>query len=153
AASMGDPVGSGFVASLARPGGNITGFASLSHELAGKWVALLVEAVPKVSRIGVLAGSRSPAQHAISVPLQDAIKTLKVTSQLQEVAGPDEIDHAFANFVTGRAQGLIVLPHTVTNARRAQIVSLAAKYRLPGLYPDRQYVEAGGLMSYGANYS
>jgi putative ABC transport system substrate-binding protein len=87
------------------------------------------------------------------MPIQDAIKTLKVTSQLQEVAGPDEIDHAFASFVTGRAQGIIVLPHTVTNARRAQIVSLAAKYRLAGLYPDRQYVEAGGLMSYGANYS
>jgi putative ABC transport system substrate-binding protein len=153
AASMGDPVGRGFVASLARPGGNITGFAGLAEELGGKWVALLVEAVPKVSRIGVLAVSRAPAHHAIWVAIQDGIKTLKVTSHRQEVAGPDEIDHAFASFVTVRAQGLIVLPHAVTNARRAQIVGLAAKYRLAGLYPDRQYVEAGGLMSYGASYS
>jgi putative ABC transport system substrate-binding protein len=152
AASMGDPVGAGFVVSLAQPGGNITGFASLSHELGGKWVALLVEAVPKVSRIGVLAVSR--ASHTTQwKEIQGAAKALKATPQLHEIAGPDEIDHAFASFVTGRAQGLIVMPHAVTNARRAQIVSLAAKYRLAGLYPDRQYVEAGGLMSYGADYS
>src|ERR1043166_2539685 len=80
-------------------------------------------------------------------------KALKGTPQRQEVAGPDEIAHAFASLVKGRAQGLIVVPHAVTNARRTQIVSLAARHRLPGMYPDSQYVEAGGLMSYATNFS
>jgi len=152
-ANMGDPVGSGLVASLARPGGNITGFSGLAEELSGKWVALLREAVPKVSRVAVLAVSQTPGHHTNWIEIQGAAKALKITPQRQEVAGPDEIEHAFASLVKGRAQGLIVLPHAVTNARRAQIVGLAAKHRLPGMYPDGQYVEAGGLMSYAANFS
>jgi putative ABC transport system substrate-binding protein len=87
------------------------------------------------------------------VEIQGAAKTLTMTSERQEVARPDEIEHAFARLVKGRAQGLIVLPHAVTNARRTQIVGLAAKHRLPGMYPDGQYVEAGGLMSYATNFS
>jgi len=75
------------------------------------------------------------------------------TLQRYEIAWPDDIEHAFARLIKGRAQGLIVLPHAVTNARRAQIVSFAAEHRLPGMYPDSQYVEAGGLMSYAANFS
>jgi len=152
-ANMGDPVGSGLVASLARPGGNITGFSGLAEELSGKWVALLREAVPKVSRVAVLAVSQTPGHHTNWIEIQGAAKALKITPQRQEVAGPDEIEHAFASLVKGRAQGLIVLPHAVTNARRAQIVGLAAKHWLPGIYPDGQYVEAGGLMSYAANFS
>ncbi len=152
-ASMGDPVASGFVASLARPGGNITGFSTLSEELGGKRVELLREAVPKVSRVAVLAGSQTASQRTQWREIQAAAKALKVTPQRQEVAGPDEIEHAFASFVKGRAQGLIVLPHAVTNDRRTQIVGLAAKNRLPGIYPDSLFVEAGGLMSYGPNRS
>jgi putative ABC transport system substrate-binding protein len=152
-ANMGDPVGSGFVASLARPGENITGFSGLAEELSRKWVELLREAVPKVSRVAVLAVSQTPAARTTWIEIQGAAKALNVTPQRQEVAGPDEIEHAFASLVKGRAQGLIVLPHAVTNARRTQIVSLAAKHRLPGMYPDGQYVEAGGLMSYAANFS
>jgi putative ABC transport system substrate-binding protein len=152
-ANMGDPVGSGFVASLARPGGNITGFSGLAEELGGKWVELLKEAVPKLSRVVVLAVSQTPAARTIWIEIQGAAKALKVTPQRQEVAGPDEIEQAFASLIKGRAQGLIVLPHAVTNARRTQIVGLAAKHRLPGMYPDSQYVEAGGLMSYAANFS
>ncbi len=152
-AAMGDPVGSGFVASLARPGGNITGFSSLPEELAGKWVELLREAVPKVSRVAVLAVSQTPAQRTLWKEIQVAAQALRVSPQRQEVAGPDEIEHAFAGFIKGRAQGLIVLPHAVTIDRRTQIVGLAAKNRLPGMYPFSSYVEAGGLMSYGTNFS
>jgi putative ABC transport system substrate-binding protein len=151
-AGMGDPVGSGFVASFARPGGNITGFSTLSEELPGKWLELLREAVPKVSRVAVLALSQSPSQRAFWTGIQGAAKALKVTPQRVEVAGPDEIDPAFARFITGRAQGLIVLPNAVTIARRTQIVGLAAKHRLPGMYPFSPFVDDGGLMSYGTDF-
>ena len=152
-APMGDPVGSGFVASFARPGGNITGFSTLAEEVAGKWLELLREAVPKVSRVAVLAVSQNQAHQTYWTEIQAAARALRVSPQRQEVAGPDEIEHAFASFIKGRAQGLIVLPQAVTIERRTQIVALAAKHRLPGMYPYREYVEAGGLMSYGANYS
>ncbi len=151
-AAMGDPVGSGFVASLARPGGNITGFSSLPEELGGKWLELLREAAPKISRVAVLAFSQ-PSHRTYWTELQAAAQALKVTPQRQEVAGPDEIEHAFASLIKGRAQGLIVLPHAVTLDRRTQIVGLAAKHRLPGMYPFSSFVEAGGLMSYGTNFS
>jgi len=85
--------------------------------------------------------------------IEGAAKAVKAFPQLHAIAGPDEIEHAFANLIKDRAQGLIVLPHAVTNARRTQIVSLAAEHRLSGMYPDSQYVEAGGLMSYSANFS
>jgi putative ABC transport system substrate-binding protein len=134
-AVMGDPVGSGFVASFARPGGNITGFSNLAEEVAGKWVELLREAVPKVSRVAVLAVSGNPVHRTYWTEIQAAAKALKVTPQRQEVAGPDEIEHAFASLIKGRAQGLIVLPQAVTIDRRVQIVGLAAKNRLPGMYP------------------
>jgi putative ABC transport system substrate-binding protein len=152
-ANMGDPVGSGFVASLARPGGNITGFSGLSEELSRKWVELLREAVPKVSRIAVLTVSQTPAAQTQWREIQRAAQALKAIPQRHEIAGPDEIGYAFASFINGRAQGLIVLPHAVTNARRTQIAGLAAEHRLPGMYPDSQYVEASGLMSYAANFS
>jgi putative ABC transport system substrate-binding protein len=112
---------------------------------------LLREAAPTVSRVAVLAVSQY--HRTIWTEIQAAAKALKVTPQRVEVVGPDEIEHAFASLVKGRAQGLIVLPHAVTNVRRTQIVGLAARHRLPGMYPDSQYVEAGGLMSYAANLS
>jgi putative ABC transport system substrate-binding protein len=149
-AAMGDPVGSGFVASLARPGGNITGFSVQAEDLGGKWVELLREAAPKVSRVAVLA-SQTQAHRTIWTEIQAAAQALKVTPQRQEVAGPDEIEHAFASFTKARAQGLIVLPHAIMTERRMRIVDLAAKHRLPGMYPFREFAEAGGLMSYGPN--
>jgi putative tryptophan/tyrosine transport system substrate-binding protein len=135
---MGDPVGSGLVVSLARPGQNITGFSGLAEELSRKWLELLREAVPTVSRVAVLAVSETPVLDRMRIEIQGAAKALKVTVQRQEVTGPDEMEHAFASLVKGRAQGLVVLPHAVTNARRTQIVSLAATHRLPGMYPDSQ---------------
>jgi putative tryptophan/tyrosine transport system substrate-binding protein len=150
-AGMGDPVGSGFVASLARPGGNITGFSNESEEFAGKWLELLREAAPKISRIAVLAVAQAQSHRTYWTKIQAAAQELKVISQRQEMAGPDEIEQAFANLVKGRPQGLIVLPHAITIERRTQIVSLSAKNRLPGIYPFSLFVEAGGLMSYGTN--
>ena len=165
--NVGDPVASGFVASLAQPGGNITGSTSLSEEVSRKWVELLREAVPTVFRVAVLTVSRTLAVNPLSSDrrgcsdqncrlwheIEGAAKAVKATPQLHAIAGPDEIEHAFANLIMGSAQGLIVLPHAVTNANRARIVSLAAGHRLPGMYPDSEYVEAGGLMSYAPNYS
>jgi putative ABC transport system substrate-binding protein len=152
-ANMGDPVGSGFVTSLARPGGNITGYSGLSEELSRKWVELLREAIPKISRVAVLTVSKTPAADTQWREIQEAAKALQVIPQRYEVAGPDEIERTFVSIIKGRAQGLIVLPHAVTNARRTQIVKLAAEHRLPGMYPDSQYVEAGGLISYAANFA
>jgi putative ABC transport system substrate-binding protein len=85
--------------------------------------------------------------------IEGAAKAMNAIPQLHAIAGPDEIEHAFADLIKDRAQGLIVLPHAVTNAHRAQIVSLAAVHRLPGMYPDSEYVEAGGMMSYAPNFS
>jgi putative tryptophan/tyrosine transport system substrate-binding protein len=149
--AMGDPVGSGFVDSIARPGGNITGFSNLAERLAGKWLELLKEAVPKVSRLAVLAVSQTTAHRTFWAEIQSAAQALKVTPQRIEVAGPDEIEDAFASLIKGRPQGLIVLPHAVTFDRRTQIVALAAKHRLPGMFSASLYVEAGGLMSYGTS--
>jgi putative ABC transport system substrate-binding protein len=150
-AGMGDPVESGFVASLARPAGNITGFSNQAEEFAGKWVELLREAVPKISRVAVLAVSQTSSHRTYWAQIQATAQALKMTPQRQEVVGPDEIEHAFANLTKGHPQGLIVLPHAVTIERRTQIVDLSAKNRLPGMYPFSLFVESGGLMSYGTN--
>lgn len=164
-ANVADPVANGYAASLARPGGNITGLTGLADEVSRKWVELLREAVPTVFRVAVLTVSRTLAANPLSSDpcsdqncrlwqvIEGAAKAVKAMPQLHAIAGPDEIEQAFANLIKGRAQGLIVLPHAVTNAHRARIVSLAAGHQLPGMYPDSEYVEAGGLMSYAPNYS
>ena len=123
-----DPVTNGFVASLARPGGNITGFAGVTEDLNKKWMELLTEAVPKTSRIAVLTVS-SANHHRLWLEMQGAAGALKLTLQRQEVAGSEDIEPAFARLVGDRAQGLIVLPSAPINASRTQIVSLAAKHR------------------------
>lgn len=152
-ANMGDPVGSGLVVSLARPGQNITGLSGLAEEVSRKWLELLREAVPRITRAAVLAVPQDPAHDRMRMEIERAATALKVTVQRQAVIGPDDVEPAFADLVKGGAQGLIVLPHAVTNARRTQIASLATKNRLAGMYPDGQYVEAGGLISYAANFS
>jgi ABC-type uncharacterized transport system substrate-binding protein len=151
-AVMGDPVGSGFVASLGRPGGNITGFSLQVDALGGKSVALLKEAAPKLSRVAVLAGPQNPTHQIIWREIQVTAQALKVSPQRLELSRPDEIEPAFASLIKARAQGLIVLPQAVATAHRKQIVGLAAKNRLPGMYPDRLYAEARGFLSYGADY-
>ena len=150
-AGMGDPVESGFVASLARPGGNITGFSNQAEQFAGKWVSILKETTPKLSRIAVLAISQTSSHRTYWAEIQATAQSLKIIPQRYELGSPDEIEGVFANFMKGRAQGFIILPHFVTIERRKQIVQLAEKHQLPGIYPFSLFVEAGGLMSYGTS--
>jgi len=149
AAVFGNPLGSGLVASLARPGGNITGLSTATEEMNAKWLQLLKETVPSLSRVAVLW---VPGRHrAHRQRIEGAAQTLGVTAQFLEVGGRDEVTRAFAALTRGRNGALIVVPDNVTVAHRRLIVDLAAKNRLPGMYPFPAFVVDGGLMSYGAN--
>ena len=147
-----DPVGQGFVTSLARPGGNVTGLSTLSPEISGKRLELLKEIVPKLSRVAVLGTSSTGAATALSLKeVEPAAGVLGVKLQFLDVLGPKDIEPAFRAASKGRAEGVLVLTGPVINLLRKQIAELAAKNRLPAIYPFPDYVEAGGLMSYSAN--
>ena len=149
-----DPVGSGLVASLARPGGNVTGLSLQASELVGKCLQLLVEAVPGARLIAVLL---NPAGHPGSTD-QDMLKKVETAARgvqrrthVVEVRGPDDFDRAFAEMTRAGAGALTVLPQSLFNQHRVRLVDLAARNRLPVMWPFRDPVDAGGLMSYGAN--
>ncbi len=144
-----DPVGSGFVTSLARPGGNITGLSLVAPELSGKRLELLKETVPKVSRVAVLLNPTGAAIGALSAETQVAAGSLGVQLQLLEARSPDELDPAFSAMMRERASALVVTQDAMFIDNLTRIVSLAAKSRLPAIYPNSEYVDAGGLMSYG----
>jgi ABC-type uncharacterized transport system substrate-binding protein len=151
---MGDPVGDGLVASLARPGGNITGLTFLGPELVGKRLELLKEALPGASRIAALWQPGAYAERTTRDMLQEteaAARTLGVQLQLVDVRGPDEFDSAFATMTNARAEALLVLPSAMLFNERRRLVDLAARYRLPAMYQLREFVELGGLMAYGAS--
>jgi putative ABC transport system substrate-binding protein len=149
---VGDPVGSGFVASLARPGGNITGLSSLAPELNGKRLELLKEIVPKLSRVAVFGTSTSPDNAQSLKEVELAARELKVQLQYLDVLGPKDIETAFRAAVKGRAEAVLMLvAGAIATAGRTQIVELAVKSRLPVIYSGRAPVEAGGLMTYGVN--
>ncbi|HWH80216.1 MAG TPA: ABC transporter substrate-binding protein, partial [Candidatus Binatus sp.] len=148
-AQDGDPVASGFVASLARPGANITGLSSVSPELSGKRLELLKEIVPKLSRVTVIGSSIEPNNEQILKELELAAAALKVNVQYLDVRSPNDIDAAFQAAAKGRADGAVLLGSVVFNAHRKQIVELAVKNRLPATYTRPEYVEEGGLMTYG----
>ena len=147
-----DPVEAGIVASLARPGGNVTGLAFVAgREIVGKHLELLKEAVPKVSRVAVLSYPAS-AVHALYLrETQAAAQVLGVTLQFYEAQDPDELEGAFTAMTKARAGGLLVLPHPFTFFHARRIADLAAKSRLPAVYPFRESVETGGLMAYATN--
>ncbi len=150
-AYVADPVGSGLVASLARPGGNLTGVTSTAGpEIVGKYLELLKEAIPKLSRVAVLL-SRDPQTAVILREMQAAAQVVAVKLQLLEVRSPNELEGAFAAMTRERADGFLVLQHPFFFAHARQIVDLAAKSRVPAVYPYRESVEAGGLMTYAAN--
>jgi putative tryptophan/tyrosine transport system substrate-binding protein len=152
---IGDPVGSGFVASLARPGGNITGLSGLAPELSGKRLELLKEIIPKLSRVAVFGTSTSPDNAQSLKEVEIAARELKVQLQyldIRDARDPKDIETAFRAATKGRAEAvLIMLAPAVASANRTQIVDLAVKSRLPVIYSGPAYVEAGGLMSYGVN--
>ena len=150
-ALSGDPVAAGLVASLARPGGNITGLATISGEVVGKQLELLKRVAPKVSRVAVLQNPSNPG-HALTLPqAEGAARALGVQLQVLKARTPSEIEVAFAAMRSQRADGALVLRDAMFREQRAQIVALAAKSRLPAVYGLREEAEAGGLMAYGAS--
>ena len=146
-----DPVGNGFVASLAHPGGNITGLSSLAPEVSGKQLELLKETVPKLSRVAVLGSSSIPGQALQLREIGLAAGPLSVQLQSLDVLGPKDIETAFRAASNQNAEAFIVLTSGILNAQRTRILEYVVKTRLPAIYSGPQYVEAGGLMSYGVD--
>jgi ABC-type uncharacterized transport system substrate-binding protein len=147
-----DPVGSGFVASLAQPGGNITGLSMLAPELSGKQLELLKETTPKVSRVAVLGTSTQPGNTQVLREMDLAAAVLKMKLQFLDVLNLKDIESAFQSAGKGRAGAGLVLPNPVTGSHRKQLADLAIKSRLPTIYPRSDFVEDGGLMSYGTSF-
>src|SRR2546426_5429967 len=150
-AQTNDPVGSGFVASLARPGGNMTGLSTLVPELGGKRLELLKEVVPKLSRVAVFGDSTTPGNAQALKETALAAKAFKVPLQYLDILGPKDIESAFREASKGRADAVLVLGAPVLISHRKQIADLAANNRFPAIYPQKEYVENGGLMSYGVS--
>jgi putative ABC transport system substrate-binding protein len=146
-----DPVGNGFVASLARPGGNITGLSTLAPELSGKQLELVKEIVPRLSRVAVFGTSINSGNAQTLREVELAAKVFGVKLQYLDVLSPKDIETAFRAASKGRADAVLMLPGSVLVLQRSQLADLAAKNRLPAIYPQPDYTEAGGLMYYGAN--
>ena len=146
-----DPIGSGFVASLARPGGNVTGLSTLSPEISGKQLELLKEIVPKITRVAVLGTltREGTAQNLKEMELAAGAFGLKL--QYLDTQNVKDIEGSFENASKGRAEAVLILQSPVFNSQRPQIAELALKRRLPAIYPRREFVEDGGLMSYGVS--
>jgi putative ABC transport system substrate-binding protein len=149
--ATGDLVSTGLVESLARPGGNITGLSSLSRELSGKRLELLKETFPRVSRVAYLFNPEEPAIAAELEELRGPAAALRLTLFPVEARSRNQIEPAFAMMIRERAEGLSTASGAVNNTNRPQIIGLAARNKLPGIYHTSQFVDAGGLMSYGAN--
>jgi len=147
-----DPLGSGLVPSLARPGGNVTGISLMSPELVGKQLGVLKEMVPKVSRVALLRNPANPASGPQLREAEAAARTLGVRLQTLEARNPQEIDSAFAAMTRERAGALVVLTDSIFTNQRRQIAELAAERRLPAVYGNTEHAEAGGLVAYGANF-
>ncbi|HEX9145658.1 MAG TPA: ABC transporter substrate-binding protein [Candidatus Binatia bacterium] len=146
-----DPIGNGFVASLAQPGGNITGLSTLSPEISGKRLELLKELVPRLSRVAVLGTSTRPRNTQYLREIEPTAAALKVQLQYLDVQAAKDIEAAFRTANKARADAVLVLGGEVLNSHRKQIVDLAATNRLPATYNAPEFVEAGGLMTYGAS--
>ena len=144
-----DPVSNRFVASLARPGGNITGLSTFAPELSGKRLELLKEIIPKLSSVAVLGTSTGPANAQNLKETELASEALGVKIQYLDVLGPKDIETAFRAASKGRANAVLLLASSVFTSQRTQVADLAVKYRLPATYTRLEYVEAGGLMTYG----
>jgi len=148
-----DPVGNGFVASLARPGGNITGLSTLAPELSGKQLELLKEIIPKLTRVAVFGTSTRAGNAQALKEIELAAGAFKVKLQYLDVLDPKDIETAFQAATKGRAEAVLVLQSAVFFSQRTQIAELAIKSRLPAIYYTTEFVEAGGLMSYATSYT
>jgi putative ABC transport system substrate-binding protein len=151
-ATAGDLVRQGLVASLARPGGNVTGFTiSTGPELYGKRLELLREAVPSMMRVAVVRNPRNETSQMMLASIDTAAKTLGIQVKLIEAGGADEIEHAFSRAARSRAGGVLMVADAFLWSQRGRIVALAARQRIPVIYPEVEFVEVGGLMGYGPN--
>jgi putative tryptophan/tyrosine transport system substrate-binding protein len=153
-ANVSDPVGSGFVAGLPRPGGNVTGLIDIDASMAGKWLGLLKEVAPRVARVAFLFNPvTAPFAEYYVTPFKAAAASFAV----EAIAAPVRDTSELASVVAGQARepdgGLIVMPEAFMNIHRAEVTSLAAHYRLPAVYPRRFFAELGGLLSYGNDQS
>ena len=148
-AQVSDPVNSGFVAGLARPGGNISGFQNFEDAIGGKWLGVLKEAAPNMRRAAVLFGSDTAANVAFLRAAEAVAPSLGVQVTAVDVSGGVEIERAIAAFAGAPDGGLLVVPHVYNTANRGSIILLAARHRLPTVYPFRYFTAEGGLMSYG----
>ena len=146
-----DPVGNGFVASLARPGGNITGLFTLAPEISGKQLEVLKEIVPRLSRVAVLGSSTTPGNAQSLKETELAAGAFGMKVQYLDVRDPKDIDTAFRATGKGRADAILVLTSPVFNPYRTEIADLAVKNRLPAIYSTPEFVEDGGLMTYGVS--
>ncbi len=150
-ANAADPVGQGVVASLSRPGGNITGVTDFGNALSAKRLELLKQLVPAASHIGLLVPRNYAAVAAEIADAREAMRLLSLEAVMSVVGDPREIDAAFAAFARDRVDGVCVAPSAMFADRRPQLVELAARHRLPAIYPFIQFPRSGGLMSYGTS--
>jgi putative ABC transport system substrate-binding protein len=147
-----DPVGSGFVASLARPGGNLTGFLSLEASITGKWLAMLKEVAPRLTHVALVSNPRTIPYDYYFLAGQSVAPSLGIELVPGRVENPADIEHLIESIARVPGGGLILPPDTTTVVHRDLIVALAARYRLPAIYTFRAHVVAGGLMSYGTDF-
>jgi putative tryptophan/tyrosine transport system substrate-binding protein len=150
--TVSDPIGSGFVASLANPGGNVTGFITVEPALGGKWLSILKEIAPSLQRAaGIFNPETAPFSALFVRAAESAAATLGLAIIAREVRDDAQIEAAFASIGRDAGGGIIVMPDLFTAVHRQQIVALAAKHRLPAIYPYRHFVTNGGLVSYGVD--
>jgi putative tryptophan/tyrosine transport system substrate-binding protein len=148
-----DPVGNGFIESLARPGGNITGLSSQAPELSGKQLELLKDVVPKLSRVAVVGSSAEPANTQTLKETEVAARAFGVKLQTLDIRDSEDIERAFRAASKERADAILALSSPFTFAQRKQVVELAAKHRLPAMYWATEFVEDGGLMTYSVSFA
>ena len=147
--AVGDPVVAGFAASLARPGGNITGVSNLAVEMTGKWLELLREMAPKLADVGVLWNPANPTHHTFWKEAQAGARNMNLRAQGVEFNSPDDFENNFATMVAKKVNGVLVLPDPITSSNRAKLAALLSKHKLPGIALFRESAEAGFLLSYG----
>ncbi len=150
---IGDPVAAGFVASLARPGGNITGLSNMAEDISAKWVELLRQASPAAARMGVLWDQTNAAHMKMWRAIQSAGEALGVSTVAKDARGPDAIAGAFAAMAADKVDAVIILPDPAFGANLGQIASLAARHRMPSISVFPEFPLAGGLMSYGPSFA
>jgi putative tryptophan/tyrosine transport system substrate-binding protein len=152
-ATSADPTRFGIVSSLARPGGNVTGLSTIAVELAGKRLELLKEAIPRITRIALLGNMSNPASTSNWRQIEVAARSLGLEPQLLDVRVPEDFARAFDTAIKHRADAVQVTNDTLTQTNLRRIVDLSAKHRLPSIFASREFVDAGGLMAYGPNFT